>query len=83
MKKTGRKWRTDNCGRCHKRHEGYSGKLDADGVEYVVCGVTNRPMNVGNEPEKDVTGGMVPSVAVGLRRFAAMYFTKWEQEKNE
>lgn len=46
MRKTGRKWNTDRCGRCGRMHEGYSGKLDQFGVEYVVCGVTNKRMNV-------------------------------------
>ena len=46
MRKTGRKWKTAKCGRCYKPHSGYSGKLDADDVEYVVCGSTNKRMNV-------------------------------------
>lgn len=45
-RRTGRKWRTSRCGRCGKAHEGYSGKLDQDGIEYVVCGETNKRMNV-------------------------------------
>ena len=46
MKKTGRKWETKRCGRCGQSHKWYSGKLDKNGVEYVVCGVTNKRMNV-------------------------------------
>lgn len=46
MKKTGDKWQTEKCGRCGDAHSGYSGKLDADGVEYVVCGITHKRMNV-------------------------------------
>ena len=44
--KTGRKWMTEKCGRCGKPHSGYSGKLDSNGVEYVVCGTTNKRMNI-------------------------------------
>jgi hypothetical protein len=47
MRKTGTKWKTDKCGRCGEAHSGYSGKLDKDGVEYVVCGVMHKRMNVG------------------------------------
>ena len=46
MRKSGRKWDTNLCGRCGESHRGYSGKLDASGVEYVVCGVTGKRMNV-------------------------------------
>lgn len=46
MKKTGTYWRTDKCGRCGDSHSGYSGKLDANGVEYVVCGIAHKRMNV-------------------------------------
>lgn len=45
-RRTGNKWRTDRCGRCDEAHAGYSGKLDALGIEYVVCGVTGKRMNV-------------------------------------
>jgi len=46
------KWKTKRCGRCGKAHSGYSGKLDANGIEYVVCGETNKRMNVsGDGPE--------------------------------
>ena len=64
MKKTGRKWRTAKCGRCGGRHTGYSGKLDANGVEYVVCGVTHKRMNVSG---------------VGLEGYSLAYPTVWEQ----
>ena len=46
MKKSGKKWKTDKCGRCGEPHSGYSGKLDSYGIEYVVCGITNKRMNV-------------------------------------
>ncbi len=46
MRKTGTKWRTDKCARCERAHSGYSGKLDAKGIEYVVCGSTHKRMNV-------------------------------------
>ena len=45
-RKTGDKWDTAKCGRCGEKHEGLSGKLDADNVEYVVCPVTNKRMNI-------------------------------------
>jgi len=45
-KKTGRKWQTDRCGRCGGSHTGYSGKLDSKGIEYVVCGVTHKRVDV-------------------------------------
>jgi hypothetical protein len=44
--KTKTKWKTDKCGRCGNVHSGYTGKLDANNIEYVVCGVTNKRMNV-------------------------------------
>lgn len=47
MRKTGRKWKTDKCGRCGEAHSDYSGKLDKNGVEYVVCGRTHKRMDVG------------------------------------
>lgn len=48
-RKTGNKWKTDECGRCGESHSGYSGKLDKDGIEYVVCGRTHKRMDVANE----------------------------------
>lgn len=45
-RKTGRKWSTENCARCGDRHSGYSGKLDSGDVEYVICGQTQKRMNV-------------------------------------
>jgi hypothetical protein len=45
-RKTGKKWRTDKCGRCGEAHSGYSGKLGRNDVEYVVCGTTNKKMTV-------------------------------------
>ena len=46
MKKTGNKWKTNKCGRCGEAHVGYSGKLDSNGIEYVICGKTHKRMNV-------------------------------------
>jgi hypothetical protein len=48
-RKTGTKWKTSECGRCGEPHEGYSGKLNAENVEYVVCGITGKPMVVNTE----------------------------------
>ena len=45
-KKTGNKWRTNKCERCGQEHSGYSGKFDSKGIEYVVCGITNKRMNI-------------------------------------
>ena len=50
-KKTGTKWSTVDCGRCGNPHSGYSGKLDAKGQEYVVCGATNKRMDVSKSTE--------------------------------
>lgn len=55
MKKSGTKWSTLKCSRCGSVHAGYSGKLDAHGVEYVVCGVTHKRMNVSGEGEEGNT----------------------------
>ncbi len=52
MKRTGRKWSIAECRVCEKPHRGYSGKLDAKGIEYVVC--TNKRMNVNLRFEGDV-----------------------------
>ena len=49
MRKSGNKWGTEKCGRCGKEHHGYSGKLDQNGIEYVVCGETNKCMNISGE----------------------------------
>lgn len=46
MKKSGRKWKTFKCGRCNRYHYNYSGKIDKNGVEYVVCETTNKRMNI-------------------------------------
>jgi hypothetical protein len=48
-KKTGNKWSTDKCGYCGEAHYRYSGKLDAQGIEYVICGQTHKRMNVSGE----------------------------------
>ena len=67
-RKTGRKWKTDRCGRCGRAHVGYSGKLDANGVEYVACGVTGKRMNVRSE-------GSISQDAAGV------YATEWEEDQ--
>ncbi len=46
MRKTGNKWKTEECSRCGESHSGYSGKLDANDIEYVVCQWTNKRMDV-------------------------------------
>ena len=48
MRKTNNKWSTEKCGRCYQAHHNYTGKLDRNDVEYVVCGVMNKKMNVPN-----------------------------------
>lgn len=45
-RKTGNKWFTERCGRCLEPHKNYSGKLDENNIEYVVCGITNKRMDV-------------------------------------
>jgi len=52
MKKTGNKWKTKKCGRCKNSHYNYSGKLDKNNIEYIICENTNKRMNIsgiGNE----------------------------------
>ncbi len=66
MRKTGNKWRTESCGRCGTPHGGYSGKLDRNDVEYVVCQITNKRMNVAASPDN-------------LR--SLLYFTKWVKDE--
>ena len=46
MKKTKNKWKTKKCARCGKSHKEYTGKLDSNGKEYVICGLTNKRLNV-------------------------------------
>jgi len=48
-------------------HTGYSGKLDANGVEYVVCGHTNKRMNVS---------------CTGSEGNTFAFPTAWEKEKS-
>lgn len=43
---SGRSWSTARCGRCGSRHLGYPGRLDARGVEYVVCRSTGLRLDV-------------------------------------
>lgn len=45
-RKTGNKWFTERCGRCLEAHRNYSGKLDKNNIEYVVCGITHKRMDV-------------------------------------
>lgn len=52
MRKTKNKWSTDCCNSCYKSHENYSGKLDSDNLEYVVCGITNKKIRVENNSWK-------------------------------
>ena len=59
------KWTTNNCGRCGESHSGYSGKLDSKGVEYVVCGNTNKRMNVSGN---------------GKQGNSFLFPTKWKKE---
>ena len=50
-RKSGNYWKTDECGRCGEPHRGFSGKLDRNDIEYVIC-PCNKRMNVsggGNE----------------------------------
>ncbi len=58
-------WETKKCGRCGEPHSGYSGKLDKDGLEYVVCGITNKRMNVAK---------------TGRIKDCLMYPTIWQKE---
>ena len=45
-RKTGNKYECEECPRCGERHTGYSGKLDKDGIEYVVCEFTHKRINI-------------------------------------
>ena len=47
-KKSGKTYTTELCGRCGGRHSNYSGKLDINNIEYVICGGTNKRMNIDN-----------------------------------
>jgi uncharacterized membrane protein len=46
MKKTKNKWNTIKCGRCGESHNNYTGKLDSNNIEYVICENTHKRMNV-------------------------------------
>jgi uncharacterized C2H2 Zn-finger protein len=49
VKKTKNKWVTDNCPSCGEAHlNGYSGKLNKDGEEYVICERTQKVCFVRN-----------------------------------
>lgn len=67
-KRSGIKYRTAHCGRCGEPHEGYSGKLDANGVEYVVCGTTHKRINVQQQQKISVD-----------RPRDVLYSTVWEE----
>ena len=64
-RKTGNKYKTDQCSRCGGSHSNYSGKLDKNGIEYVVCGITNKRMNVSG---------------YGIEGYSSMYSTEWIKE---
>jgi hypothetical protein len=64
-KKTENKWSTVKCGRCDEPHENYSGKLDANNIEYVVCGITNKRINVNG---------------IGIEGNSFAYPTNWVKE---
>lgn len=48
MKKTENKWKTDRCALCGEPHTAYTGKLDKDKVEYVICGTLQKRINCRN-----------------------------------
>lgn len=66
MRKTGIKWKTNKCGRCGESHYGYSGKLDKNNIEYVICESTNKRINISG------TGSEANSFA---------FPTKWKKIK--
>ena len=68
MKKTGNKWKTEKCGRCGEPHSGYSGKLDSKGIEYVVCGKTDKRMNVSG---------------TGMEGHTFAFSTVWTEDNND
>jgi hypothetical protein len=47
MRKTKNKWYTKECAECKEPHYNFTGKLDKDNIEYVVC-PTNRRSDVIN-----------------------------------
>lgn len=49
-RKSGTTWWTHYCPSCNEIHMGYSGKVDSDGNEYVVCGRTNDKCRVRDVP---------------------------------
>ena len=42
------KWGCAYCACCEKSHSGYVGEFDIDGIEHVVCGATNKRMDINN-----------------------------------
>jgi len=68
MRKTGRKWKTEKCARCGNTHNGYSGKMDNTKIEYVICGETNKRMNVLGKDQVDFPENS--------------WYTEWVEEKH-
>jgi hypothetical protein len=61
MRKTENKWYTEKCGRCGNPHYGYTGKLDKNNIEYVVCGYTHKRMNVSGTG-KEANSFLFPTI---------------------
>ena len=55
MKKTGNKWGTDNCSICGGSHSGFSGKIDAEGLEYVICRNAKVTLKYHGEYKKEIS----------------------------
>ena len=53
MKKTNNKWKTEKCPLCDNKHSNYTGKLDKDNIEYVICEIMQKKCFVNN---KDIIG---------------------------
>jgi hypothetical protein len=66
-RKTGNKYKTETCGRCGQAHSNYSGKLDKNDIEYVICGATNKRMIVSG---------------YGIVGFTSVYPTEWIKEND-
>lgn len=69
-RKLARKVGTNECGRCGQPHHGYTVKVDADGQEYVVCGVQHKKILVG------------PKEQAGEFRHA-LFYTEWHDEPHD
>lgn len=48
MKKTNNKWKTNKCCLCDESHNNYTGKLDSDKREYVICGNVQKKIFVSD-----------------------------------